>query len=110
MESEKAVRRRIEKADQERVGITEEDKEDYTDERTEYRNTYDETLKKQIETDELTGVANLLGFTNRLEQFMGLVRREEIPASLVYLDIDHFKKVNDTLGHAGGDVVLKEIC
>ncbi|MCR4333678.1 MAG: GGDEF domain-containing protein [Patescibacteria group bacterium] len=110
MESEKTVRRRIERADEKLVGITEEEKDDYTDERTAYGAKFRKDLEAQIVTDELTGTSNLLGFTNRLEQFIGLARREKIPASLVYLDIDHFKKVNDTLGHAGGDVVLKEVC
>jgi len=99
----------MEKNDEERHGISEEEKEDYTDERTAYGTKYRKELEAQIVTDELTGTANLLGFTNRLEQFMGLTRREKIPASLVYLDIDHFKKVNDTFGHAAGDVVLKEV-
>lgn len=116
MDIEKASRRAIEKGDEEKHGITEDEREDYRDERWADKIKYGKdveakvvTLEAQVVKDELTGIANLLGFTNRLEQFMGLVRREKIPASLVYLDIDHFKKVNDTFGHAAGDVVLKEI-
>ncbi|MBI4089064.1 GGDEF domain-containing protein [Candidatus Kaiserbacteria bacterium] len=110
MDIEKASRRAMEKNDEKRHGISEEEKEDHTDERTAYTTKYRKDLEAQIVTDELTGAASLLGFTNRLEQFMGLARREKIPASLVYLDIDYFKKVNDTFGHPGGDAVLKEVC
>ncbi len=109
MDIEKASRRAMEKGDEEKHGITEDEREDYRDDRWAYDTKYRKDLEAQVVKDELTDTVNLLGFTNRLEQFMGLVRREKIPVSLVYLDIDHFKKVNDTLGHAAGDAVLKEI-
>ena len=60
--------RKMEKRDEKRHGITEEEKEDYIDERTAYRNKYDETLEKQIVTDDLTGLANRRGFMNELKK------------------------------------------
>ena len=59
--------------------------------------------------DELTGLANRRLFTERLEQAIKNHARHGTPLALVYLDLDHFKPVNDTHGHAVGDVLLKAI-
>lgn len=58
--------------------------------------------------DELTGVANRRLFLERLEQALRNCRRSKSQIALVYLDLDHFKQVNDTLGHLAGDVLLQE--
>ena len=57
-------------------------------------------------TDTLTGIANRLKFNTILEQQIALTRRYDESFSLVLMDIDHFKKVNDTYGHKVGDDVL----
>jgi diguanylate cyclase (GGDEF)-like protein len=57
-------------------------------------------------TDPLTGLANRRRFMMVLEHTFRHSRRTSIPLALVMLDIDHFKKVNDTYGHQGGDEVL----
>ena len=59
--------------------------------------------------DELTGLSNRREFNRRLAE--EVVRYERFPTafSLVLLDIDHFKHVNDTYGHPGGDMVLRQI-
>lgn len=74
-----------------------------------------ERQKQQIEhqtqeltTDTLTGAASLAVFTLQLDQAIKMTRRQ-IPSSLVYIDVDHFKKINDTFGHPAGDAVLKGI-
>ncbi len=59
--------------------------------------------------DPLTGLANRRSFLKTLEREYARAERSDDPFSLVFADIDHFKKVNDEYGHAGGDAVLKAI-
>ncbi len=59
--------------------------------------------------DPLTGLANRRHFRGVLERSIDVVARSGEPALLLMLDIDHFKKVNDTYGHQAGDQVLQAI-
>jgi diguanylate cyclase (GGDEF)-like protein len=59
--------------------------------------------------DPLTKAYNRKHFQERLEQEIGFAARHGAPLSLIIFDIDHFKKVNDTYGHAGGDAVLRAV-
>ncbi len=67
-----------------------------------------ERLKKLAITDYLTGVYNIRYFYHRLEEEFHRAQRYENPISCIMLDIDHFKRINDTYGHRTGDVVLRE--
>ena len=58
--------------------------------------------------DSLTSLPNRREFENRLEIAMARTRRNKRPLALIYLDIDHFKQINDAHGHGIGDEVLKE--
>ncbi|WP_243303707.1 diguanylate cyclase [Geothrix oryzisoli] len=60
-------------------------------------------------TDALTGLANRRRLVSRLEEEVRRARRTNVPLAVVMIDIDHFKEVNDTFGHAMGDVVLRNI-
>jgi diguanylate cyclase (GGDEF)-like protein len=64
-------------------------------------------LERLSMTDGLTGLFNRRYFGNRLGQEFQRAQRYSDPVSLMMLDIDHFKKVNDTYGHPFGDVVLR---
>lgn len=66
-------------------------------------------LERLSMTDYLTGLANRRFFMETLQREFERSRRTENPLSLILLDIDHFKKVNDTCGHSGGDVVLTAV-
>ena len=66
-------------------------------------------LAAQAATDPLTGLANHRAFFERLNADVGRARRHGHPLSLVAIDLDHFKRVNDTHGHQTGDRVLVEI-
>jgi len=66
-------------------------------------------LKHLAVTDELTGLKNRRYIMERLESEYQRAVRMETPLSLLLIDIDHFKRVNDTHGHAFGDVVLKSV-
>jgi diguanylate cyclase (GGDEF)-like protein len=59
--------------------------------------------------DPLTGLANRRPFELTLARELGRVARAGEPALLLVIDIDHFKRVNDTHGHAAGDAVLKAV-
>jgi len=77
---------------------------------------HDITLRKQADDrliwlsyyDELTGLANRRLFIDRLQQTLTMAHRTKLSVSLFYLDLDRFKFVNDSMGHAVGDEVLKE--
>jgi diguanylate cyclase (GGDEF)-like protein len=60
-------------------------------------------------TDVLTGLANRRRLMTRLEEEVARARRYKTPLSVVMIDIDHFKQVNDEHGHAMGDEVLRNI-
>ena len=59
--------------------------------------------------DPLTGLANRREFERALAEYRGEGSRPAPPATLVYVDLDHFKRLNDTLGHAAGDAALKHV-
>ena len=58
--------------------------------------------------DQLTGLANRTLFTDRLKQAIELSKRNERFLAVVFMDLDGFKMVNDTMGHSGGDELLKK--
>jgi two-component system, cell cycle response regulator len=66
-------------------------------------------LEKQASTDSLTGCQNKKAFHEELDSKMKSAERFKRKLSLVIADLDHFKNVNDTYGHAIGDVVLREL-
>ena len=66
-------------------------------------------LVQTASTDPLTGVWNRRRFEEILNAEVAKARRYEIPVVLLILDVDHFKSINDHLGHATGDRVLKEM-
>jgi diguanylate cyclase (GGDEF)-like protein len=68
-----------------------------------------QTVQRQAITDELTGLANVRQFHGSLRNELERARRFESPLGLVMLDIDNFKRVNDTYGHQQGDVVLASV-
>lgn len=59
--------------------------------------------------DALTGLANRRYFFERLGEAVSHAERHQHPLSVLMFDLDHFKQVNDTFGHAGGDAVLKAV-
>lgn len=66
-------------------------------------------LEELAITDPLTGLRNRRAFDSHMAQELAVVQRRGTPLSLLMLDVDHFKRVNDTLGHDGGDRVLQAI-
>jgi diguanylate cyclase (GGDEF)-like protein len=68
-----------------------------------------ETVQRQAVTDELTGLYNHRRFQEAMVAESDRARRFDQPMSLVMLDIDNFKKVNDNYGHQQGDQVLREV-
>lgn len=68
-----------------------------------------ELLKQLSRVDGLTGLYNRHYWETRVSDLMALVRRSMQPLSLILLDVDHFKSINDTYGHLTGDQVLQQI-
>lgn len=69
-----------------------------------------EELNHQAMHDSLTGVLNRRALMLRLEQEVQRANRYGHPLSILFLDLDFFKQVNDTYGHIAGDKVLQEVC
>ena len=68
-----------------------------------------EQLKQAGLTDALTGVNNRRFFDQRLTEEISRAQRLQSSVSCLFIDIDHFKKVNDNFGHETGDLVLKKV-
>jgi diguanylate cyclase (GGDEF)-like protein/PAS domain S-box-containing protein len=71
---------------------------------------YIANLSWQATHDALTGLANRREFEFRLEQVLHGIGRQQSGHALMFLDLDQFKLVNDTCGHAAGDELLRHIC
>ncbi len=71
------------------------------------RKQAEKILRGQASTDSLTGIANRREFDSVLQAKIRGAERYRQPLSLMLLDIDHFKRINDTFGHQTGDAVLR---
>ncbi|MBV6752475.1 EAL domain-containing protein [Pseudomonas chlororaphis] len=69
----------------------------------------EEKIALLARTDGLTGLANRSTLIERLHQSFAGARRGASPFAVFYLDLDHFKRINDTLGHPVGDLLLQEV-
>jgi len=66
-------------------------------------------LQEQAITDPLTGLHNLRSLRELLPRELLRARRKDSPLAAIMIDVDHFKRVNDSLGHEAGDGVLREL-
>lgn len=66
-------------------------------------------LELQAKLDPLTDIYNQRAMKDMMRREMARAKRHQIPVSMIYFDIDHFKNINDTYGHAKGDEVLRFI-
>ena len=73
------------------------------------RKLLEEELRRQAHVDYLTGIYNRRHFMERAEQELSRAHRYAKPLSMLMLDIDHFKQINDRHGHKVGDTVLKAV-
>jgi len=67
------------------------------------------SLKEMAVTDSLTGIYNHKGFIDFIQREFQRARRYNKPLSLIMIDVDNFKAINDSLGHQAGDYVLQEL-
>jgi diguanylate cyclase (GGDEF)-like protein/PAS domain S-box-containing protein len=73
------------------------------------RKAAEDKIAHLARTDALTGLANRATFIERLRQAFSASRRGASPFAILYVDLDHFKDVNDTLGHPVGDLLLRDV-
>ncbi|MFZ5877286.1 MAG: diguanylate cyclase [Nitrospirota bacterium] len=72
-------------------------------------NMYLSVMADRARLDELTGLVNRRTFQEYLERMVSRCRSLHEPMAVILIDVDHFKRVNDTWGHLAGDFVLKEL-
>lgn len=74
-----------------------------------YLGALEDSLERASATDALTGLANRRHFQERLEEEVGLAARHGTPFSLLLIDVDGLKKINDRGGHDAGDAALRAV-
>ncbi|MDO8682181.1 MAG: EAL domain-containing protein [Armatimonadota bacterium] len=73
------------------------------------KKTYEKRLNHLAHHDHLTGLPNRLLFADRLTQSLAQAKRQNSLLAVMFLDLDRFKNINDTLGHSVGDLLLKAV-
>jgi diguanylate cyclase (GGDEF)-like protein/PAS domain S-box-containing protein len=73
------------------------------------RKSSENQLLQLAHYDQITSLPNRILFLDKLQQVLKNAQRHQQPVTLMYLDLDRFKEVNDTLGHDMGDVLLKDV-
>lgn len=73
------------------------------------RKLAEEKIRHLAYYDSLTGLLNRLSFQERLESALSLAKRNNRLMAILFLDLDNFKRINDTLGHDRGDILLKTV-
>lgn len=66
-------------------------------------------LRELAAVDPLTGLRNARAYYAECDRFISIAKRANQPYSVLFVDLDHFKRINDTYGHAAGDTVLREV-
>lgn len=79
-----------------------------TSDNTEYKEAQ-ERIRQMAFYDQLTGLPNRSLLRDRVERLFAQVRREEKTFAIMFIDLDNFKRVNDSLGHHMGDILLQEV-
>ncbi len=70
---------------------------------------YNEALQRLATRDSLTGVYNVRAYYTECDRLIRLAARQGTPFAVLFVDLDHFKSINDKYGHAVGDMVLKAV-
>jgi diguanylate cyclase (GGDEF)-like protein len=83
--------------------------EEKVEQRTRELQTATARAYKLAQQDILTGLPNRMLLNQRLHQILALARREQQQVAVLFLDFDHFKRINDTLGHDSGDQLLQQV-
>jgi diguanylate cyclase (GGDEF)-like protein len=73
------------------------------------RHRLEERLRQLAEHDALTGLLNRAALTEALRRSLALAARQKWSVAVLFIDLDEFKAINDTLGHAAGDEVLRQV-
>jgi diguanylate cyclase (GGDEF)-like protein/PAS domain S-box-containing protein len=73
------------------------------------RRTMEEQIRRMAHFDALTNLPNRILLMDRLEQALAISQRNHSKTSVIFMDLDHFKEINDSLGHHVGDMLLQQV-